>query len=90
MLLAILVIYGNVGSTDFKLLSLVEISLESQKFLWAAFFIAFAVKTPMWPFHLWLFRAHRDAPLAASILLAATILKLSTYGFLRILINNLG
>jgi NADH-ubiquinone oxidoreductase chain 4 len=89
MLLAILQISSYLGSTDFVLISLSEISLESQKYLWAAFFIAFAVKTPMWPFHLWLFRAHRDAPLAASIILAATILKLATYGMLRILINFL-
>lgn len=89
MLLAILQISSYLGSTDYVLISLSEISLESQKILWAAFFIAFAVKTPLWPFHLWLFRAHRDAPLAASIILAATILKLSTYGFLRILINFL-
>jgi NADH-ubiquinone oxidoreductase chain 4 len=87
MLLAILQISNYLGSTDYVLISLSEISLESQKILWAAFFLAFAVKTPMWPFHLWLFRAHRDAPLAASIILAATILKLASYGMLRILIN---
>jgi NADH-ubiquinone oxidoreductase chain 4 len=89
MLLAILQINNYLGSTDYVLISLSEISLESQKLLWAAFFIAFSVKTPMWPFHLWLFRAHRDAPLAASIILAATILKLASYGMLRILINFL-
>lgn len=86
MLLAILVIYKNIGSTDFQLISLTEISLESQKILWLAFFLAFAVKTPVWPMHLWLFRAHAESPLAGSILLAAIILKLATYGFLRIII----
>jgi len=89
MLLAILVIYGNVGSTDFKLLSLVEISFESQKYLWLAFFLSFAVKTPLAPFYIWLFRAHAESPLAGSILLAAVILKLATYGYLRVLIDLL-
>jgi NADH-ubiquinone oxidoreductase chain 4 len=89
MLLAILAIYGNVGSTDFKLLNLVEISFESQKYLWLAFFVSFAVKTPLAPFYIWLFRAHAESPLAGSILLAAVILKLATYGYLRVLISIL-
>lgn len=89
MLLAIMVIYYNVGSTDYQLLSLSEINLESQKILWLAFFLSFAVKSPLYPFHGWLFRAHAEAPLAGSILLAAVILKLATYGYLRILINFL-
>ena len=86
MLLAIMVIYQNIGSTDFAMISLSEISLESQKILFLAFFLAFAVKTPLWPMHGWLFRAHAEAPLAGSILLAAVILKLATYGFLRVLL----
>jgi NADH-ubiquinone oxidoreductase chain 4 len=89
MLLAILEIYSNLGSTDFVLISLNEISLESQKILWLGFFLAFAIKTPLWPFTGWLYRAHSDAPLAASILLAGTILKFASYGYLRILINFL-
>jgi NADH-ubiquinone oxidoreductase chain 4 len=89
MLLSILVIYSYLGSTDFQLISLSEISLESQKLLWLGFFIAFAVKTPLYPFVIWLPKAHGDSPLSGSILLAATILKLATYGFLRILINFL-
>ena len=89
MLLAILEIYSNLGSTDYQLISLSEISLESQKILWLSFFIALAVKTPLWPLTGWLFRAHADSPLAGSILLAATILKFSTYGMLRVLINFL-
>jgi NADH-ubiquinone oxidoreductase chain 4 len=87
MLLAILVIYYNIGSTDFTIISLADISLDSQKLLWLAFFLSFAVKTPMVPFHMWLPRAHAEAPLAGSILLAGLILKLATYGYLRILIN---
>ena len=89
MLLAILSIYSNVGSTDFQLISLHEINLDSQKWLWLAFFIAFAVKTPLYPFSIWLPKAHADSPLGGSIILAATILKLATYGMLRILINFL-
>lgn len=89
MLLSILMIYNYVGSTDFQLISLYEISLDSQKLLWLGFFIAFAVKTPLYPFIIWLPKAHSDSPLAGSILLAATILKLATYGYLRVLIQIL-
>ena len=89
MLLAILEISNYVGSTDFQLISLSEISLDSQKYLWLAFFLAFAIKTPLWPMTGWLYRAHADSPLAGSIILAATILKLATYGYLRVLINFL-
>lgn len=89
MLLCILLIYNYVGSTDFQLISLSEISLESQKILWLGFFLAFAVKTPLYPFTIWLPKAHADSPLAGSIILAATILKLATYGYLRVLINFL-
>jgi NADH-ubiquinone oxidoreductase chain 4 len=89
MLLAILQIYSYVGSTDFNIISLSEINLESQKILWLGFFLAFAVKTPLWPLTGWLYRAHADSPLAGSILLAATILKFATYGYLRVLINFL-
>ena len=89
MLLSILVIYSYIGSTDFQLISLYEISLDSQKLLWLGFFIAFAVKTPLYPFIIWLPKAHADSPLAGSIILAATILKLATYGYMRVLINFL-
>jgi NADH:ubiquinone oxidoreductase subunit 4 (subunit M) len=82
MLLSILVIYSYIGNTDFQLISLYEISLGSQKLLWLGFFVAFAVKTPLYPFIIWLPKAHSDSPLAGSILLAATILKLATYGAL--------
>jgi NADH-ubiquinone oxidoreductase chain 4 len=89
MLLCILYIYSNLGSTDFQLISLNEISLDTQKILWLGFFLAFAVKTPLVPFTIWLPKAHADSPLAGSIILAATILKLATYGYLRVLINFL-
>jgi len=89
MLLSILIILSYIGSTDFQLISLSEISLDSQKILWLGFFIAFAVKTPLYPFIIWLPKAHSDSPLAGSIILAATILKLATYGYIRVLINFL-
>jgi NADH-ubiquinone oxidoreductase chain 4 len=89
MLLSILIIFSYLGSTDFQLISLTEISLESQKILWLGFFIAFAVKTPLYPFIIWLPKAHSDSPLAGSIILAATILKLATYGYIRVLIQFL-
>ena len=82
MLLAVLQIYSIIGSTDFQFISLNEISLDSQKILWLAFFLAFATKTPLWPLTGWLYRAHADSPLAGSILLAGTILKFATYGAL--------
>ena len=89
MLLAFLVIYYNVGSTDFQVVSLSEINLESQKLLWLAVFISMAIKTPLLPFHVWLPRAHAEAPLAGSVILASLILKLATYGYMRILIQFL-
>lgn len=87
MLLSILLIYSYIGSTDFLLIT--DISLDYQKILFIGFFIAFAVKTPLYPFIIWLPKAHSDGPLFASIILAATILKLATYGYLRVLINFL-
>ena len=89
MALAIVQLYSYTYTTDFQLLSLCDISLEGQILLWLAFFLAFAIKTPLWPFTGWLYRAHADSPLAGSILLAATILKFATYGYIRILINFL-
>jgi NADH-ubiquinone oxidoreductase chain 4 len=89
MLLSILTIFNYIGSTDLQLISLYEISLSHQKWIWLGFFIAFAVKTPLYPFIIWLPKAHADSPLSGSIILAATILKLATYGYIRILIQLL-
>jgi NADH-ubiquinone oxidoreductase chain 4 len=89
MLLAILWISYNIGSTDFNYLSLFDLSIDAQGLAFFAFFLAFAIKSPLYPAHLWLFRAHSEAPLAGSIILAAVILKLASYGFLRVLLNFL-
>jgi len=86
MLLAFLVIFYHVGSSDFEVISLADISFESQRWLWLAIFLSLAVKTPLLPVHIWLSRAHVEANVATSMILAGLILKLATYGFLRVLI----
>lgn len=89
MLLAFLVIYYNVGSTDFNVVSLSTINPDSQKILWLAIFISIAIKTPLLPFNTWLTYAHSEAPVGGSIVLAGVILKLATYGYMRILLQFL-
>ena len=89
MLFAILIIYSEVGSTDFQIITLTEISNIRQYMLWLGIFLSLAVKTPMIPFHLWLPEAHVEAPVAGSVLLAGVLLKLATYGFLRVSLSML-
>ena len=83
MLAAIIFIYWSVGTTDYTEIYKLKIAKEYQYLLWLAFFSSFAVKTPMWPVHTWLPDAHVEAPTAGSVILAAILLKMAGYGFLR-------
>ena len=83
MLVAIISIYWITGTTDVIKLYELGIDAKHQNLLWLAFFSSFAVKTPMWPVHTWLPDAHVEAPTAGSVLLAAILLKMAGYGFIR-------
>lgn len=83
MLLALLYLYMEVGTSDIEVLIANPVIRDAQIWLFIAFFASFAVKMPMWPVHTWLPDAHVEAPTAGSVILAGVLLKMGGYGFLR-------
>ncbi|MCF8474374.1 MAG: NADH-quinone oxidoreductase subunit M [Emcibacter sp.] len=83
MLLAMLYMYFQTGTTDIPTLMQYNFDVNAQTWLFLAFFASFAVKMPMWPVHTWLPDAHVQAPTAGSVILAGILLKMGGYGFLR-------
>jgi len=83
LLVGLLYIYFQVGTLNLEYLLTYNFTFEEQCWLWLAFFVSFASKVPMFPFHVWLPEAHVEAPTVGSVLLAGILLKLGVYGFIR-------
>jgi NADH:ubiquinone oxidoreductase subunit 4 (subunit M) len=85
LLLGLICIYFETGTTNLIVLNLYSLAEEKQKILFFLFFIPFAIKIPIVPFHLWLLEAHTEAPTYGSMILAGLLLKLGSFGFCRII-----
>ena len=83
MFFNLLYLFSKLGTTDYNLILQIVLTQEDQRFLWITFFLAFAAKVPVFPFHIWLPEAHVEAPTIGSVLLAVLMLKLGTYGLIR-------
>jgi len=83
MLLGIIYIYSIIGTLDLNYIIIWDFNFEEQYWLWLSFFLSFASKIPLFPFHIWLPEAHVEAPTVGSVVLAGILLKLGVFGFLR-------